>query len=105
MSVSVETLLTPGEISRLLGERQHRVTYVISSRNVKPVRRAGIVRLFSPEATDQIRRALAEIDATRTKTTPSNDEAPGPQAKSTGRRRRNHVHDSTAPSGASQCPA
>ena len=40
---------TPGEIARLANVSEHRVQYLIRSRNLKPIGRAGHIRVFGPE--------------------------------------------------------
>jgi len=58
-------LVTPGEIAAALGESVIRVRYVLDSRQFQPVRRAGIVRLFGPDAIDDVRQEITAIDAKR----------------------------------------
>lgn len=64
--ISVESVVTPGQIARKLGEPQHRIDYCLNSRrHIRPLRRAGIVRLYSPEAVEQVQRELERIDEKR----------------------------------------
>ena len=59
----ITPLMTVGQIARLLKQPQHRVQYVISSRNIQESARAGRLRIFDLDAVDQIRQELAAIDA------------------------------------------
>lgn len=66
MTTAIDALVTPGEIARLLTEPQHRITHILNTRfHIRPVRRAGIVRLYGPEAVDEVREELRLIDARR----------------------------------------
>ena len=49
--------LTISEIARLLGQPWYKVDYVVKSRGIKPVLRAGGVRIFSPEALNEVEAA------------------------------------------------
>ena len=51
---------TLGSLARELGEPEHRVDHVIRSRNIEPVERAGILRIFNVDALNRVR---AELDA------------------------------------------
>lgn len=51
-------LLTLGQIARRLGEPTHRVKYAIERHQIEPIRRAGIIRMFSPDQLAQIEAAL-----------------------------------------------
>jgi hypothetical protein len=59
------TLPTVGEIARRLGVRLHRVEYVIRSRDIRPVGRAGNLRIFSDADVEYIRGELRRIDGER----------------------------------------
>jgi len=59
------TLPTVGEIARRLDEPLHRVEYVIRTRNIHPVGRAGNLRVFSDADVDYIRAELRRIDEER----------------------------------------
>ncbi len=49
MTASIDSLVTPGDIARLLREPEHRLKYLPNTRtHIWPLRRAGIVRLYSP---------------------------------------------------------
>lgn len=54
-----------GEIARRLQAPLHRVEYVIRSRGILPIARAGNARLFTEENVSQIRSELERIDADR----------------------------------------
>ncbi len=58
-------LLTPGVIAARLGVALHRVHYILESRGIRPVARAGRLRLFDAAAVERVRSALAAIDARR----------------------------------------
>jgi len=64
-TADIDNLKTPGDIARTLGVRLHRATYCLNTRPIRPVRRAGIVRLYSPDAAEQVRREIAAIEARR----------------------------------------
>lgn len=60
------TLRTLGVLATDLGEPEHRVRYVLATRrHIRPVARAGRLRLFDREAVAQIRHELNAIDARR----------------------------------------
>lgn len=60
-------LSTIGELARALGESEHRVSYVIGSRGIKPARRVGVLRMFPTAATlKRLRREFDGIAARRT---------------------------------------
>jgi len=59
------TLNTPGSIASELGESEHRVRYIIRTRDIRPTSRAGHIRVFSDSAVDLIRSEIARIDAAR----------------------------------------
>jgi DNA-binding transcriptional MerR regulator len=52
---------TIGEIADRLEEPPARVAYVISKYRLKPVRRVGIIRLFSEDQIQAIRESLLNI--------------------------------------------
>lgn len=54
---------TVGEIARRLSESLHRIEYVIRSRNIRPVGRAGHVRIFDEADVAYIADELRQIDA------------------------------------------
>ncbi len=53
-----DSLRTPGQIARDLSVPLHRVQYAILSRGIKPSSRAGMLRLFGPDAVEQIAEAI-----------------------------------------------
>jgi len=56
-------LHTPGSIASELGESEHRVRYIIRTRDIRPTSRAGHIRVFSAAAVDLIRSEIARIDS------------------------------------------
>lgn len=58
-------LRTVGDIARLASVPVHRVAYVIRSRGVQPVSRAGNLRVFSHSATRAILGHLDRISQVR----------------------------------------
>ena len=63
----VPSLLTPGRVAERLGVPLHRVQYVLRSRGrtIRPVARAGRLRLYNLGAVERVRRELASIEARR----------------------------------------
>jgi DNA-binding transcriptional MerR regulator len=57
--------LTTGEMARQIGVAVHRVEYVIKSRSIQPVERAGTLRIFSEADRDFIAAELRRIDEER----------------------------------------
>jgi len=53
-----QELVTVGMIADRLGEPIPRVAYIIAKYRLKPVSRVGIIRLFSPDQIEAIRRGL-----------------------------------------------
>lgn len=66
-------LFTVGDLARRAGVPVHRVTYVIETRGILPMGRAGQARVFSAAAAEQVLAALNQIAAERftTRTSPS----------------------------------
>jgi len=56
---------TIGEIARRLGVPVHRVEYVIRTRNLRPVARAGNLRVFSEADVAYVAGELRRMDADR----------------------------------------
>ncbi len=56
------TALTVGEIARQLNEPVHRVQYAIKTRGIEPEAVAGNLRIFPPEAVEQVAAILRDID-------------------------------------------
>ncbi len=65
MSTCPALLPTVGTIAQETGKSIHRVEYVIRSRNIKPIGRAGIARVFSEAAVRRIKSELVRIDEER----------------------------------------
>lgn len=59
----MKSALTAGAIARELSEPIHRVQYAIRTRRIEPESIAGNLRIFPPEAVDQIAAILREIDS------------------------------------------
>lgn len=60
------SLITSGKIAEELGAPLHRVLRVLATRaHIKPVARAGMLRLYSVVAIAQVRHELNAIDARR----------------------------------------
>ncbi len=59
-------LTTAGRIAAELGDTLQRVQYVLQTRqHIRPVARAGTLRLFDREAVAMIRHELSAMDARR----------------------------------------
>ena len=65
MTTAVESLLTIGQLAQQLGQPTHRVTYIINSRGIEPVRRAGVIRLFDAGVLDRVQGEMDLIAARR----------------------------------------
>lgn len=65
MTESTQTLPTVGEIARRLDVPQHRVEYVIKTRDVMGIGWAGHARVFSDADVDFIAGELGRIDEER----------------------------------------
>ena len=62
----IPRLITPGVIARDLGEPLHRVLRVLATRpHIRPVARAGVLRLYDRAGVAAVRETLAEMDARR----------------------------------------
>jgi len=60
------TFNTPGQIARQLGVPLHRVTHILATRpHIKPVARAGNIRVYDRAGVAMIRHELNAIDARR----------------------------------------
>ena len=65
--ITVDSIVTPGEIARHLRQPIHRVRHVLDTRDeIKPLRRIGIVRAYSADTIERVREELAAIDSRRT---------------------------------------
>ncbi len=59
-------LLTPGRIAKRLGEPIHRVLHVLATRqHIRPLARAGTLRLYDNDSVAAVRHELNAIDARR----------------------------------------
>jgi hypothetical protein len=56
-----DELITIGQIADRLEEPPSRVAYIIAKHRMKPVRRVGIIRLFSEQQVQAIREGLFRI--------------------------------------------
>ena len=65
MVTQTETLWTVARIAEHLEVARHRVEYVIDSRSIKPIDRAGIARVFDRRDVDLIAHELRRIEANR----------------------------------------
>lgn len=59
------TLWTVARIAEHLGVPRHRVEYVIETRGIRPIDRAGIARVFDAEHVALIASVITRIDAER----------------------------------------
>lgn len=62
-NTTIET--TTGQIAKQLGVPKYQIDYIVQTRNIDPVRRLGIVRLFDGNAQILMRKALTEIATQR----------------------------------------
>ena len=62
MASDIPQLRTAGIIAAELNAPLSRVLYILRHRNIKPIGRAGVLRLYDRGAVDSVRAALAEID-------------------------------------------
>ena len=86
---TLESAVAFGQICLVLGERDHRVRYVLDKLRLRPLRRCGNAHLWSPVVVDVVRAELARIDSKQR----------GQQKQSPGRDRQRgsefgHVKDS-----------
>ena len=59
-------LLTPGVIAAEVGAALHRVLHILATRpHIRPLARAGTLRLYDRVAITQVRHELTAIDAQR----------------------------------------
>jgi hypothetical protein len=63
MADNTPRLRTPGIIADEVGEPLSRVLYILRTRShqIKPIGRAGTLRLYSKEAVEKVRAALLEM--------------------------------------------
>jgi len=62
MTSNVPQLRTPGVIATELDAPLSRVLYVLRTRDIKPIGRAGVLRLYDRAAVETVRDALREMD-------------------------------------------
>jgi hypothetical protein len=65
MANDIPQLRTPGILAREVGAPLNRVLYVLRHRNIKPIGRAGVLRLYDRVAVDMVRDALRVMDERR----------------------------------------
>ena len=65
MSQDVPVALTIGEVARQLQVPLHRAEYLVRSRGIQPVARAGNARLFSESDVRQLRSELNQTEPDR----------------------------------------
>lgn len=65
MATETRTLWTVARIAEHLEVARHRVEYVIDSRGITPIGRAGIARMFDRRGVDLIAHELRRIEANR----------------------------------------
>lgn len=65
MATQTQTLWTVARIAEHLDVARHRVEYVIDSRDITPIGRAGIARVFDRREVDLIAHELRRIEADR----------------------------------------
>ncbi len=59
------TLWTVARIAEHIGVSRHRVEYVIDTRGIRPIDRAGIARVFDTEHVAVVASVIARMDAER----------------------------------------
>lgn len=57
------SLPTVGVIARQLGQPVHKITYVIKTRGIRPIGRAGVARVYDEAAVRMIAEEIRRIDA------------------------------------------
>jgi hypothetical protein len=62
MANDTPQLRTPGVIAAELDAPLSRVLYVLRKRDIKPIGRAGVLRLYDRTAVETVRDALREMD-------------------------------------------
>ena len=65
MPIHSENLWTVARIANHLNVPRHRVEYVIDTRGVAPIGRAGIARVFDQSVIPIIEKSLQDIEANR----------------------------------------
>lgn len=59
------TLWTVARIAAHLSVDRHRIEYLIDSRGIKPIARAGIARIFAPADVERLSREIEKIESQR----------------------------------------
>jgi len=59
------TIWTVARIAEHLGVQRHRVEYVLDSRGIEPIGRAGIARVYSEDIVDRVASELTRIVSLR----------------------------------------
>jgi hypothetical protein len=62
MSNDTPQLRTPGVIAAELNTPLSRVLYILRKRGIRPIGRAGILRLYDRTAVEMVREALRQMD-------------------------------------------
>ena len=65
MSERTSLLATVGEIARRLGEPTHRIQYIVRTRRIRAISRAGNLRVFSEGDVARIARELERMATER----------------------------------------
>jgi hypothetical protein len=65
MNKTIPQLRTPGVIAGELDAPLSRVLYVLRKLGIKPIGRAGVLRLYDRSAVEAVRTALQQIDKRR----------------------------------------
>jgi hypothetical protein len=74
-STAIPRLITPGVIASELGQPLHRVLRVLATRpHIRPLARAGTLRLYDRRAVAMVRHELNAIDARRCRKGAHDDE-------------------------------
>jgi hypothetical protein len=61
----METFLTVGEVAKKVNCPIWQVQYLLRARDIKPIGRAGVLRLFAPGVVDRLRNELDAIQERR----------------------------------------
>jgi predicted DNA-binding transcriptional regulator AlpA len=61
MTEKISSALTVGELARRIGCPVHKIEYLIRSRNIQPIQRAGNARVFSEKDRPSSRRKSGEL--------------------------------------------
>ncbi len=61
MQITTSPFVTSSHIAAALGESVIRVRHILGTRDITPVARAGMVRMYSPDTIDRVREELAAM--------------------------------------------